>query len=45
MVGEKSGAGDELGVLLRLATHQPHWRRGQPTVVEVNVVAVIVPRP
>jgi hypothetical protein len=44
-VGEKSGAGDELGVLLRSVTHPPHRRRGQPAVVEVNVVAVIVPWP
>jgi hypothetical protein len=44
-VGEKSGARDELGVLMRSTTHPPHWRRGQPAVVEVNVIAVIVPRP
>jgi hypothetical protein len=43
MVGEKSGAGDELRVLLRSVTHPPHRRRGQPAVVEVNVITVIVP--
>jgi hypothetical protein len=44
-VGEKSGARDELGVLLRTVTHPPHRRRGQPAIVEENVVVVIVPRP
>jgi hypothetical protein len=38
-VGEKSGAGDELGVLLRSVTYPPHRRRGQPAVIEVNAVA------